>query len=250
MSEQTTDKKARVQVWQLLPNLLTITAVCAGLTAIRLGYEGDFQTAARLILAACILDGLDGRLARLMRCPSPIGAELDSLADFANFGVAPVLVLHAWALQDFQNLGWIAVLGYSVCCILRLARFNVSSRLETPGKKQDYFVGVPSPAGAILVMLPMVISFAFPSLPAIPPAIVSLYICFIGVLMISRIRTYSFKSFSIDRRNATFFMLGAALLVASLLTYLWATLTILTIAYAGGLFWAFIAMRKAPEAKE
>lgn len=232
-----------VRLIHLLPNLLTLAAVCAGLTAIRFGYEGDFERAVRLVLAACVLDGLDGRLARLMKRPTAIGAELDSLADFVNFGVAPVLILHSWALQEKASAGWIAVLFYAICCILRLARFNVSSRMEDRKPSSDFFVGVPSPAGAILVMLPMVVSFAVTDLPEAPPVLVACHICLIGLLMISHVPTYSFKNMAIDRANAKYVLLGASVLAAALLTYLWATLTLLTIAYVCGLVWAYRASR-------
>lgn len=243
MSQTPSDQDTSIRVFHLLPNLLTFAAICAGLTAIRFGYEGDFDMAVRLVLAACVLDGLDGRLARLMKCPSAIGAELDSLADFVNFGVAPVLILHSWALQDFRSAGWIAVLCYSICCALRLARFNVSSRSQAAAVPSGFFVGVPSPAGAILVMLPMVVSFVFSDLPLTPPALVAAHISLVGLLMISRIPTYSFKNLSIDRRNAKFFLLGTIILVAALLTYLWATLAVMTFAYIGGLVWAFRSTR-------
>lgn len=238
-----------VRVIHLLPNLLTIASVCAGLTSIRFGYEGDFEMAVRLVLAACILDGLDGRVARLMNRSSEVGAELDSLADFVNFGVAPVLILHSWLLHDFRSAGWIAVLIYTTCCLLRLARFNVSNRSENDDPSSDFFAGVPSPAGAILVMLPMIISFAISDLPLIPPAIAALHICLIGLLMISQIPTYSFKNVSIDRANAKYFMLGAAILTAALLTYLWATLIVFTIAYIGCLIWAYRTSRKLRKIK-
>lgn len=233
-------KKKAVQVFQLLPNMLTIAAICAGLTAIRFGYDGNYEMSVRLILLACILDGLDGRLARMMNSASEIGAELDSLADFLNFGVAPALILHSWALQDYRG-GWIAVLSYAICCVLRLARFNVSSRMETDKPASDYFVGVPSPAGAILVLLPMVVSFALPDVSPLHPIAVGLYICLIGLLMISRIPTYSFKNFSIDHENAKYFLLGGVLLVAALLTYLWTVLSVLTFCYIGLLFWGLVA---------
>lgn len=237
-------KQSNVRILHLLPNLLTIAAICAGLTAIRFGYEGNFEIAVRLVLAACVLDGLDGRLARLMNRSSAVGAELDSLADFVNFGVAPVLILHSWALQDFKSAGWIAVLVYAVCCVLRLARFNVSSRLDNDNANSDFFVGIPSPAGAILVMLPMFVSFAVSDLPLAPPILVAVHICLIGLLMISQVPTYSFKNMAIDRSNAKFFLLGAAILAAALLTYLWATLTVFSIAYVICLVWAFRTSRR------
>lgn len=243
-------KQHNIRLIHLLPNLLTISAICAGLTAIRFGYEHNFEMAVRLVLAACVLDGLDGRLARLMNSSTPVGAELDSLADFVNFGVAPVLILHSWALQDLRSTGWIAVLFYAICCVLRLARFNVSSRSESDNKTSgEFFVGVPSPAGAILVMLPMVFSFAVADLPLVPPIIVALHICLIGLLMISRIPTYSFKNMVIDRADAKYFLLGASVLAAALLTYIWATLTLLTLAYISCLAWAYRTSRNSKNTK-
>ncbi|MBT8155505.1 CDP-diacylglycerol--serine O-phosphatidyltransferase [Epibacterium ulvae] len=232
-------KHSDIRLVYLLPNLITIAAICAGLTAIRFGYEGDFDMAVRLVLAACVLDGLDGRLARMMNHSTPLGAELDSLADFVNFGVAPVLILHSWGLQDLPRAGWIAVLLYAVCCVLRLARFNVSSRQDSEDGSSDFFVGVPSPAGAILVMLPMIVSFVFPELPLLLPMLVALHISLIGLMMISRIPTYSFKNAHIDRANVKYFLLAAAVLAAALLTYLWATLTLLSLAYVACLAFAF-----------
>ena len=116
---------------QLLPNMLTVAAICAGVTAIRLGVQGDYVRAVQLLLIAGVLDGLDGRLARLLRSSSAMGAELDSLADFLNFGVAAPLVIYYWGLQDMRHVGWIAVLFFTVCCVMRLARFNVSAKEDT-----------------------------------------------------------------------------------------------------------------------
>ncbi|MEP2678127.1 CDP-diacylglycerol--serine O-phosphatidyltransferase [Tateyamaria sp.] len=242
-------KQPDIRLFHLLPNLLTIAAICAGLTAIRFGYEGNYEMAAHLVLAACVLDGLDGRLARLMKHETAVGAELDSLADFLNFGVAPVLILHSWALQDLPNAGWIAVLFYAVCCVLRLARFNVSSRLESSATTSDFFIGVPSPAGAILVLFPMVVSFALSDLPLAPPAVVAFHVCLVGALMISPLPTYSFKGTTINRANAKYALLVAAILVAFLLTYLWATLAVLTVLYISCLVWAYRTYRIAKKFK-
>ena len=238
-------KKSKIRLIHLLPNLLTITAICAGLTAIRFGYEGNFQTAVRLILIACVLDALDGRLARILNQTTALGAELDSLADFVNFGVAPALILHSWTLQDFPRAGWMAVLFYAICCVLRLARFNVSAHKETLETQSNYFVGVPSPAGAVLVLLPMVLSFATGKFPLASPAIVAFYICIVGFFMISRVRTYSFKNLAIDRANTKFFLLAGAILVAALLTYFWITLTVLTLGYIATLIWGFWEAQKS-----
>lgn len=238
-------KQAKIRLIHLLPNLLTIAAICAGITAIRYGYEGNFEMAVRLVLAACVLDGLDGRLARFMNRSTAMGAELDSLADFVNFGVAPVLILHSWALQDLQSTGWIAVLFYAICCVLRLARFNVGDRVENGETLTEFFVGIPSPAGAILVMLPMVVSFSFSDLPLTSPTFLAIYVCLIGLLMISRIPTYSFKHKTIDRASAKYFLLSAAVLMAALLTYFWATMTLLTLAYVFCLLWVCGCSRKS-----
>lgn len=246
MLDSRPEKKPDVKIIHLLPNLMTISAICAGLTAIRFGYQGDFEMAVRLILLAGILDGLDGRLARFLHSPSPVGAELDSLADFVNFGVAPVLVLHSWAFQDFQSEGWIAVLAYAICSVLRLARFNVDSRQDKSDTPGDFFVGVPAPAGAVLVMLPMYVSFLFSDMPLAPPAVIAAYIFVIGLLMISRLPTYSFKNISVDRGNAKFLLLGAVLTTAALLTYLWASLVLLTLAYIGALIFGALSTRRRP----
>lgn len=249
MSDPSPPKDTDVSVLQLLPNLLTVAAICAGISAIRFGYEGNFELAVRLILAACILDGLDGRVARMMNSSSPIGAELDSLADFVNFGVAPVLILHSWAFPEFRNEGWIAVLCYSICCVLRLARFNVSNRTEADMPASTFFVGVPSPAGAVLVLLPMIVTFAAFGISSVPPVFVGIYMCLIGLLMISRLPTYSFKNLFIGRGSARFFLLGAGLLAAALLTYLWETLTLISIAYAVSIIWAVWAARSTAASK-
>ncbi|MEO1502492.1 MAG: CDP-diacylglycerol--serine O-phosphatidyltransferase, partial [Pseudomonadota bacterium] len=139
---------------QLIPNMLTIAAICAGLSAIRFGVQGNYELAVLLIVAACILDGLDGKIARLVGGDSKMGAELDSLADFVNFGVAPPLVIYLWALQDMRSAAWLCVLIFAICCVLRLARFNVSNKADGVDQPDDFFVGVPAPAGAILVLLP------------------------------------------------------------------------------------------------
>ena len=237
-------RKSKIRLIHLLPNLLTITAICAGLTAIRFGYEANFEIAVGLILVACVLDALDGRLARMLNQTTALGAELDSLADFVNFGVAPALILHSWTLKDLPRAGWMAVLFYAICCVLRLARFNVSALKEAPETQSSYFVGVPSPAGAILVLLPMIISFATTKAPLTPPAVVAFYICIVGFLMISRLRTYSFKNLAIDRANTKSFLLTGAVLVAALLTYFWITLTVLTLGYIGSLIWGFLEAEK------
>ncbi|RJL19669.1 CDP-diacylglycerol--serine O-phosphatidyltransferase [Paracoccus siganidrum] len=231
---------------QLLPNVLTIVAVCAGLSAIRFGVQGDYTPAVLLIIAAGILDGIDGRIARLLGSASKMGAELDSLADFLNFGVAPPLILYFWALQDIRSLGWICVLVFAVCCVIRLARFNVSSKSETAPRDSAYFEGVPSPAGALLVMLPMYLSFAFADRPVLPDLVICLHMIVVGLLLISRVPTWSFKTTRISRENVKFFLVGVAFVGAALLTFAWVTLIALCLGYIGMVIWAWIDSDRPP----
>ncbi|MFD1156864.1 CDP-diacylglycerol--serine O-phosphatidyltransferase [Roseovarius aestuarii] len=232
-----------VALIQLLPNMLTIAAICAGMSAIRFGVQGSYTLAAQLILAAAILDGLDGRLARRLGADSKMGAELDSLADFLNFGVAPPLVLYFWALQDMRG-AWIAVLLFAVCCVIRLARFNVSGKSDDVTPDRSYFVGVPSPAGALLVMFPMYVSFAFKDSRLLPDAIICLHMIAVGFLMISHIPTWSFKTTRISRENVKYFLVGFAFVGAAVLTYAWTTLVAICLGYVGVVIWALIKNKK------
>jgi CDP-diacylglycerol---serine O-phosphatidyltransferase len=242
--------KSEVSLLQLLPNMLTITAICAGLSAIRFGLEGDFALAVQLILAACVLDAIDGRLARALSCDSEMGAELDSLADFLNFGIAPALLVYFWALRDLESMGWICVLVFAVCCVLRLARFNVGLKSEITGANNAYFVGVPAPAGAMLVLLPMFLSFAFVGAPILHPVGIALYMVVVGLLMISRIPTWSFKTTTISRRNVKVFLVGFAFIGAAVLTFAWITLVALCLGYIVVVIWALVAKPGTPSQKE
>ncbi|MEP2533874.1 CDP-diacylglycerol--serine O-phosphatidyltransferase [Shimia sp.] len=234
---------------QLIPNMLTIAAICAGLSAIRFGVQGNYVFAVQLILAASVLDGLDGRIARLLNSDSKMGAELDSLADFLNFGVAPPLVIYFWALQDMRGAAWLAVLVFTVCCVVRLARFNVSIKADaedTPSASSAYFSGVPSPAGALLVLLPMSISFAFSETPLLPDVLICLYMVLIGLLMISRIPTWSFKTTRVSRENVKFFLVAFAFVAAAVFTYAWITLVVLCVVYIAMVVWCLFA-KKPPD---
>ncbi|MAC78151.1 MAG: CDP-diacylglycerol--serine O-phosphatidyltransferase [Rhodobacteraceae bacterium] len=221
---------SELSINQLLPNMLTISAVCAGVSAIRFGVDGNYVLAVQLILAAAILDGLDGRLARALDSQSKVGAELDSLADFVNFGVAPPLVLYFWGLQTMPNIGWLAVLFFAICCVVRLARFNVSNASETSGDNR-FFTGVPAPAGALLVMLPLYVSFAVTDHRILPSFVICAHMVVVGALMISKIRTWSFKSVKIPRERVRFFFVGSALVGAALLIFTWESLAALCVAY-------------------
>ncbi|WP_298491181.1 CDP-diacylglycerol--serine O-phosphatidyltransferase [uncultured Maritimibacter sp.] len=224
---------------QLLPNMLTITAICAGLSSIRAAYQTDFVAAVQLILLAAILDGIDGKIARLLGSDSRLGAELDSLADFLNFGVAPGLVLYFWVIEDMTSAAWLSVLIYAVCCVMRLARFNVGDKSETPVDKA-FFIGVPAPAGALLVLLPMFVSFALADNPVVPGIVVCIHAVLVGLLMISRIPTWSFKKTRIQRRHVKFVLMGVAIIGAAVMLQPWTTLVAICLAYIGMVVWAFV----------
>ncbi|MFX0541510.1 CDP-diacylglycerol--serine O-phosphatidyltransferase [Roseovarius sp. S4756] len=237
---------SEIPLIHLLPNMLTIASICAGLSAIRFGVHGDYALAVKLVIAACVLDGLDGRIARLMRSDSKMGAELDSLADFLNFGVAPPLIIYYWALQDMRSAAWIAVMVFAICCAMRLARFNVATKAEAEtgnATSSAYFSGVPSPAAALLALLPMSISFAFADSPILPDIIICAHLLLVGWLMISRIPTWSFKKTRVSRKYAKFYLVGFAIIGAALLTYAWITLVVLCLAYVGSVLWCVAKTR-------
>ena len=236
--------RKELQLIQLLPNALTLGAICAGLTAVRLAAFGSIELAVALIILACALDGLDGRLARALGSESLVGAELDSLADFLNFGVAPAIILYFWALQPTDDAGWAAALVYTLCCVLRLARFNVGMKADvTPEKK--FFQGVPSPAGALLVLAPLFVAHAYPDLPRIPPQAIAVYMVLVGGLMISRLPTFSLKSTKIYADHAPYVLTGAAAALAALAIIPWVTLSIFDALYLLSLVFAFRASRKS-----
>jgi len=182
-----------IPVRMLVPNVITLLAICAGLTAIRLSTEGRMELAVTAIVFAAVLDGLDGRVARMIKGQSKFGAELDSLADFVNFGVAPGLILYFWQLHDLNNGGWIAAMVFAISGGLRLARFNAT--MDDPNKPAfaaNYFTGVPAPLGAITVLLP--IYLAFLGLPMPPAMLTALYTLLIAFLMVSRLPVFSGKT--------------------------------------------------------
>jgi CDP-diacylglycerol---serine O-phosphatidyltransferase len=230
---------------QLLPNFLTVAALCAGLTAIRFAVSAEFGIAAGLIVLSAVLDGLDGRLARLLKSESEIGAELDSLGDFVNFGVAPGLILYLWALTEMPRAGWIVALIYTCCCLLRLARFNVISRATEP-EDGSHFQGVPSPAGAMLALLPLFLSKVFDDSFSIPAVVIAVWMMGVGALMIGRFKTPSFKKATVYADQAHWMVVAFVALVAALATYPWATLLMLDLAYAAMLVVTAFRRRSLP----
>jgi CDP-diacylglycerol--serine O-phosphatidyltransferase len=226
---------AMVPVRYLLPNLITLLALCSGITAIRLGIEGRYELAIASVMVAVVLDALDGRLARLLKGTSRFGAELDSLTDFVNFGVAPALLLYIWSLNSLRTAGWVIALIYAICCALRLARFNVA--LDDPHKPQwanRFFTGAPAPAGAGLVLLPFYLSF----LGLVDDGhgfalLIGPYVVLVALLMVSRIPTFSGKHMgSSIPRDIVLPVLGLGSFAAiMLIAYPWEFLTVIAVAY-------------------
>jgi CDP-diacylglycerol---serine O-phosphatidyltransferase len=226
---------SRIPVRMLVPNFFTLLGLCAGLTSIRMSIEGRWELALVAIVFAALLDGLDGRVARLLKASSRFGAELDSLADFVNFGVAPAILIFTWGFKDSPSGGWIVVMIFALASAMRLARFNAASDDEKPKWQSNYFVGVPTPAAAIVVLLPFYLANLGldPRDSRILLTGVLLYTLSIGVLMVSTIPTYSGKLLGerIQREWVLpMFMLGIAF-VAYLVTYPYETLAIATLAY-------------------
>ncbi len=233
----------------VLPNLVTVLAICAGLSGIRLAFEGRFETAVAMVLIAAFLDGVDGRLARMLKATSKFGAQMDSLADIVNFGVAPALVLYAYLLDRAGSPGWIAALMFAIACGLRLARFNVLDEdLDRPAWQAEYFVGVPAPAGAVVVLLPVYLVFIGVLTPGRPLAFAaSGFAILVAFLLVSRLPVYSGKKIRIPGDRVLPLILGIALMLLLLFTYPWQTLSVGVLAYL--VFLLFSARAYARRAK-
>lgn len=224
-----------IPVRVLAPNLVTLLSLCAGLTAIRLAIEGRLEWALGAIVFAAILDGVDGRLARLLKGQSKFGAELDSLADFVNFGVVPALILYFWGLNELRGAGWIACLVFAICMCLRLARFNVMA--EDPNKPiwaGNFFTGVPAPAGAIIVMLPIYLNLlGTPKMSLLG----FLYVLFVSFLLVSTLPVFSGKRIGkrVPPEMVLPIFVAIVLFVALLVSYPWEVLTVGTVLYLAAL---------------
>lgn len=217
----------------MIPNILTLLALCAGLTSIRFGLHGKWEAGVLAIVLAAILDGLDGRVARLLQGTSKFGAELDSLSDFVSFGVAPAMLLYFWTMQTAGGFGWALVLLYAVCCALRLARFNTMLGDDLPPYAYNFFTGVPAPAAAGLVLLPMVASFEVRAGIFDRPSVVAVFLMGVSFLMVSTIPTFSFKKVRIPHKWVLPMLLIVGLLAAFLVTEPWLTLAGLGALYLG-----------------
>jgi CDP-diacylglycerol--serine O-phosphatidyltransferase len=219
----------------LLPNIITLLALCSGVTAIRLGIEGRYELAVGAVIVAVVLDAVDGRVARLLKGQSKFGAELDSLADFVNFGVTPAVLLHLWALHQLKNLGWLVCLCLAICCALRLARFNVmAADPDKPAWTSNFFTGIPAPAGAGLAMLPMYIGFLGVDLTSRPAAIAILvWVAFVAAGMVSRVPTYSGKTLGqrVHRDMVLPIIAAAVIALVMLVAFTWEMLTLFALIY-------------------
>lgn len=235
----------------LVPNLVTILGLCAGLTSIQFVFSEHYKRAAALIVFAAIIDGLDGLLARKFKATSNFGAELDSLSDFVCFGVAPALMLYLWAMPQASRLGWIACMLFAMCCGLRLARFNVMSGAgNRPHWASLFFTGVPAPAGAGLVLTPLIASFVGAGDFFQHPIVVGIFLIGVGALLVSPIPTYSFKTVRVPRRLMLVAMLAVAVSAAFLVSEPWWTLLALGIAYVSTFPFSVRAYRKLAAREE
>lgn len=235
-----------IPVRTLLPNLITLLALCAGLTAIRLSMEGKLEWALAAIVFAGALDGIDGRVARMLKGTSRFGAELDSLADFVNFGVAPALILYFWGLHELKSAGWIAALVFAICAALRLARFNVM--IDDPNKPAwsgNFFTGIPAPAGALTVLLPIYLYFLGVSNNLITIWFTFFYTLAIALLMVSRLPVLSGKR--VGKRVPPEMVLPLfvvfVLVLALLISYPWEMLTLGTVVYLACLPFSWLSHR-------
>ena len=216
------NKNSRV----ILPNILTLVGVCIGLSSIKFAFDGKFELSIIAVIVAGIIDGLDGRIARLIKGTSKVGKELDSLTDVISFGVAPAFIMYFWSLSEIGRLGWLISLIYVICVALRLARFNVNSEGESSWK-DNFFEGIPSPAGGILVLMPLIYSFSEIQLfnPNYKTIVPILFIS-ISILLISKVPTYSLKKIVVPRSATIFLLLIVALYFGLILIYTFNTLII------------------------
>ena len=242
--ERNLKRLRQIPVRVLVPNVITLLALCAGLTGIRLAIEERYELALAAIVFAAMLDAVDGRVARMIKGTSRFGAELDSLADFVNFGVAPGLILYFWGLKPLGNLGWIAAMVFAICAALRLARFNV--QIDDPNRpvwSGNFFTGMPAPAGAITVLLPVYLYFLGLTVPI---AISLLYTLAIAAMMVSRFPVLSGKKVGtrVPREAVLPVILLAVLLIALLVSYPWQLLTFIAIVYLGCLPFGWFSYRR------
>jgi CDP-diacylglycerol--serine O-phosphatidyltransferase len=230
---------------RLIPNILTILALGAGLTSIKFGLAGQWEKAVIAIVIAGILDGLDGRIARMLNGTSKFGAELDSLSDFISFGVAPAMLMYYWALRELGGIGWVLAILFSVCCALRLARFNTRiENTDLPAWTGRFFAGAPAPAGAGLAIVPLIASLQFGPGYFDNPLLVGAVVLAVALLMVSTVPTYSLKRLRVPHHYVLPTLLFVGFMAALLVTEPWVTLLAVGVVYAASIPFGIFAYRK------
>lgn len=229
----------------LIPNMITILALCAGMSGIRYALDQRWELAVSLIMAAAVLDGLDGRSARILNAQSKLGAQLDSLADFLSFGVAPATLVYLWTLNDVRGVGWALAMFFATCCALRLARFN--SELDVPDRPRwtyFFFTGIPAPAAAGLALTPVMLSFVAGDGWARGWALNAAMLAFVGVMMVSRVPTFSLKRVRVEPHMILPTLLIAFVVIAGLVVETWLTLSVAAAAYLASIPFSVMAARR------
>jgi len=255
MDNTARQNEGKVSIYRVVPSAITIIGMCFGLTSIRMSLEGSHEIAASLILMAAVADGLDGLAARQLNAVSKFGAELDSLTDFLCFGVAPAILLYCMFTNELGTFGWGATLVFVAACCLRLARFNTFQQTSHEDENDDAqatatcpngekpkscFVGVPAPGGALLVLLPVFMVLCGLETKSISPYLVTAWLCIVGTLMISRLKTFSPKAIRIPKRSITFTLLFTVVFAALLYSYTWQTFMIISIGYTCALLYSIM----------
>lgn len=237
----------RIKLRHIIPSMLTVFAICAGLSSIRMSIEDNLTGALYLIMLAVLLDGMDGKVARFLNSASPFGAELDTLADFFNFGIAPGILLYTAIFRgsEYESIGWLSCMVLAVCCALRLARFNIALDEPVPAKlSHSYFVGVPAPALACLALMPtFLILVGWTTMPDFGWA-VALYVVLVASLAVSTLPTFSIKHTSVQRRTLPFIVVGLVVLLMCLVVYPWITLVVANVMYLASLPLSYMRARR------
>ena len=221
----------------ILPNLLTIIGVCLGISSIKFALDENYSLAVIFIVFASILDALDGRIARLIKGTTEFGKELDSLTDFVSFGIAPAFILYFWELKNYGKIGWAITLIFSVCCVLRLARFNLTKISEDSEWKLNYFEGVPSPAGAGLALLPLVYELSEFKLAVDIKNMTPFFVIIVALLLISKIPTFSLKKIKVSSQLSIFLLFGIVVIFISLIFFTFESLLVI-----GGIYFLSIPL--------
>lgn len=247
------DRRVQISALPLLhlvPNMLTILGLCAGLTAIRYALDGRYELAVTLIGAAVVLDGLDGRSARMLNLTSKLGAELDSLADFLSFGVAPAILTYLWSLHEVRGIGWAIAMLFATCCALRLARFN--TELEAPERPRwtySFFTGIPAPAAAGLALTPMILSFVAGDGWPRSWLLNAAFFVFVAAMMVSRVPTFSIKRIRVEPHMVLPTLLIASVVIAGLVVETWLTLSVIGLLYLGSIPFSILSARRLRRAE-